>query len=380
MLSADLFVDGLVARGIKRFSGVPCSYLNPLLDVVKHGKAASYIPASSEGEALAMMSGSWIGGFSGVVLCQNSGLGNMVNPLTSFNMTFHVPVLLIISIRGQKGMNDEPQHQLMGKIGCPLLDLMGISWQILPDNDDKIAPILDIVCNDIIMKQRPTALLVHKKTFASCSKLNCLSTLTNCAQTPLPSRHEIIQAAVKNIDLNSIIVATTGKTGRELYEVEDRPSNLYCVGSMGYANAIAHGIAQAVSHRVFILDGDGAVIMHLGNLSTIGALKPKNLVHIVLDNGAYDSTGGQETVSSTMDFIQIANGMGYRYIFRCSATSEFIDVLQNLPVSGPIFIYVKIRQGSIPELGRPSLCPNQVARRLRGFIEQNLQCENLTLK
>jgi phosphonopyruvate decarboxylase len=169
------------------------------------------------------------------------------------------------------------------------------------------------------------------------------------------------------------VIATTGKTGRELYTLLDRQHNLYCVGSMGYANAMAHGLALARPDvATYVLDGDGAALMHLGNLATVGAEAPANFVHVLLDNGQYESTGGQSTNAASVDFGAAALALGYRGAIRCADAAQLAAAVRQ-PGPGPVLLYVPIRPGSMEKLGRPGIAPADVARRLRESISSSLE-------
>ena len=363
MLPSPWFLDQLLARGVSLYAGVPCSFLSGLIDEVIARPAAQYVAASSEGEALSIVSGGWLGGRMGAVLCQNSGLGNMVSPLTSLNAPFRIPALLLITHRGRPGEQDEPQHELMGRKMGALLDAMEIPWAALPADPAAAVPALDTAFAALADGQTPYALVVGKDSFSAGT-----AAPQGSAQAVKLSRARALGIFIDTVPAEAAVIATTGKTGRELYTLRDRPNHLYCVGSMGYASALAHGLALArPAHRVYVLDGDGAAIMHLGNLATIGATAPANLVHIVLDNGLYDSTGGQKTVSEHVDFCRAALALGYRHAVSCLTAAELTRALQ-APVQGPALIHVAIQPGSMSQLGRPGIAPADVARRLQASI------------
>lgn len=366
MISSRWFIDALQARGIGLYAGVPCSFLSTLIDEVIARPGLRYVAASSEGEALSIVSGAWLGGTPGVVLCQNSGLGNMVSPLTSLNAIFRIPALLLISHRGKPGEKDEPQHELMGRKTTALLDAMEVPWAVLPKEQDAAAAALDTALRTMDASHKPYALVVEKDSFAG--EPAQAPTAAARLGTARMTRAEALAVFSDVVPSGATVIATTGKTGRELYTLLDRERNLYCVGSMGYANALAHGLALARPDcAAFVLDGDGAALMHLGNLATIGAEAPANLVHLVLDNGQYDSTGGQKTASASVDFRAAALALGYRSALRCATGAELAEAVRK-PAAGPVLIHVPIRPGSMDKLGRPSIAPADVARRLRGAI------------
>ncbi|MGM9516566.1 phosphonopyruvate decarboxylase [Roseateles sp. DB2] len=365
MLKTSRFIDSLAREGVSIFTGVPCSYLTPLINEVILREDTRYVLASSEGDALSIAAGAWLGGKAAVVLCQNSGLGNMVNPLTSLNEPFGIPVLLLVTWRGRPGEKDEPQHQLMGRITPELLSLMGIPWELLPDDDRAAQELVERAFAYMAREHRPFAIVLPGDIFESGAPLQ----LGDDAPQ-LPTRAEVLSAFLEAVPRDAVVVATTGKTGRELFTLDDRPAHLYCVGSMGYASALAHGVALASSRAVYVVDGDGAALMHLGNLSSIGAARPERLVHLVLDNGSYDSTGGQPTASAEVDFAQVARASGYAGAQRCADLGAFSEALAHASATtGPHLIHMPIRRGSMDKLGRPTLTPHAVARRLQGWIE-----------
>ncbi len=378
MICVKSFTDELIKKGIKHFTGVPCSYMNPIFDEIHKRKNISYYAASSEGEALVIASGIWLGGEKCAVMCQNSGLGNMVNPLTSLNEPFAIPVLLLIPWRGQPGEIDEPQHSLMGSITTQLLDLLNIDWMLLPKDNNKILDHLEYALNKMQISKKSYALLIEKDSFTTYRKeenkiqANNLSNLKLSLTNSLPARNVILKSILDHVSTDYPIIATTGKTGRELYTLSDKVNHLYCVGSMGYANALATGLALSTLNKtkILVIDGDGAAIMHLGNFTTIGALKVTNLIHIVLDNGSYESTGGQTTSSNTVNFVKLAKSVGYKYAKSFNSAEAFIKALKVfLKVKGPVLIHIKICVQSLPNLGRPSIKPRDIAIRLRNFVK-----------
>jgi phosphonopyruvate decarboxylase len=377
MISSNRLLDELVRRGVGFFTGVPCSYLTPLINSILMRSDIRHVLASSEGEALATSAGVWLAGSLGVVMCQNSGLGNMVNPLTSLSATFRIPSLLLITWRGRPGERDEPQHNLMGQITPKLLDLMNVPWAYLPENEIDLSSALDKAFRYMAYERYPYAFIIKKGDISLHTNSTDYSLQTAEVQSTVPqylygttrsSRIEALTAFLKVVPYNSPVIATTGKCGRELFTLNDRKQHFYCVGSMGYASALAHGVALMNSHTVYILDGDGSLIMHMGNLTSIGAARTKNLVHVVLDNGTHDSTGGQPTVSSSIDFVRIAAACGYHESTSCIDLNDFKNLVSQTSRLGPRFIHLRIKPGSLSKLGRPTLMPSEVAQRLRQFI------------
>ena len=367
MGTARYFTHLLKQAGFSFFSGVPCSFLTKVINEAIADPELDYIPATNEGEAVSLAAGAWLAGKQSVVMCQNSGLGNMINPLTSLNTPFNIPVLLVITHRGKPGIKDEPQHQLMGKITSDLLALLNIPSVILPAKNSAMAKVISYAMHCVQNEKKTIAILVEKGIFheTSASKI---------PPSILLSRASVLKKLIELAGQQDILIATTGKTGRELFTLNDRPNNLYCVGSMGYASALAQGIALYVPHRtVTIIDGDGAALMHLGNMTTIGYLHSSNLIHLILNNGTYDSTGGQKTLANGVDFSQVAMGIGYSHAQYCTSLNEIADayhLVQN-NVRGPVLLIINIASGSMGKLGRPTVTPEQIAVRLKDQIKES---------
>lgn len=345
-------------------------------------KNGSYIPASSEGEAVAITAGAWLAGEETAVFSQNSGLGNLVNPLTSLNHPFQIPTLLVIGWRAAPGVDDEPQHRLMGGITREMLELMQITSLELSDDPGIMNQQICEAAQEIKANRRSVALLVRPGAFEdsvekqrpidqSERRRGILHSLLGNEQKP--TRFKALEAVMGLVPSNAAVIATTGKCGRELFTLDDRDQNFYMVGSMGSASAIGLGIARAQpSRHVYVLDGDGAALMRLGTMATIGQQGPKNLIHIILDNGAHDSTGGQPTGSQDIDFPNIALACGYAAAWQCGSALCFEKALEQAhAVEGPSLIHLSILTGSIKNLGRPTLAPHQVADRFRDFLQKS---------
>lgn len=376
MIRAEDFLSAARDHGIDFFTGVPCSYLTPLINRVISDPGTRYVGATSEGEAVAIAAGAWLAGRLPAVMCQNSGLGNTVNPVTSLNHAFRIPSLLIVTWRGEPGHHDEPQHDVMGEVTPAVLDAMRVPHAIFPEQPGEIAPRLSAAAAYMRDCGLPYA-LVMKKDSVAAEALNSPVTpvpppvpvVDHRAHQERPARYDVLKAALAVLPDNAAIIATTGKCGRELFTVADREQHLYVVGSMGGASAIGLGLASQVDHPVVVFDGDGAALMKLGNLATIGATAPGNLIHVVLDNGVHDSTGGQETVSAFVDFAAIAAACSYRGAARCDDRAGFERALATaLRTPGPHLIHVRIRPGSLEKLGRPTVKPSAVAERFKAFL------------
>ena len=381
MISANFLINQLTKHGFNFFSGVPCSYLTSVINGVINSKKIKYIGATSEGEAIGIASGAWLAGKKGVVMIQNSGLGNTINPLTSLNYPFKIPILLITTWRGDPKVKDEPQHELMGKITKNILTLSKIKNEIFPTNEKNLNKVLFKINNSINKTSLPYALLMRKETIKK-EKLKQKKILLKKKNRALifykkkniPTRLQILNELHKYINNKIAVIATTGKTGRELFSLNDCKNFFYQVGSMGCASAIALGVALNSKKKILVIDGDGALLMKMGNMSTIGANQPKNLIHILLDNNVHDSTGQQLTNASTVDFANIAINCGYQNSYSTDNLNDFSKIIKKNLVSsnktiGPTFIHIKIQKGSIENLGRPTIHPKDVAKRFKNFLE-----------
>ncbi len=375
MITARAFIDAAARLGFDFYTGVPCSFLTPLINgVLNDRESLHYVGATSEGEAVGIAAGAWLAGRRPVVMFQNSGLGNAVNPLTSLNAPFHIPALLVTTWRGQPGLADEPQHKVMGQITQDLIALLGLEQEPFPKTDAELGAALARASDSQALRALPFALVMEKGSVAP----EALEPVTPRVLTPgrrldlkeggeRPTRFAALQKFLGTADDTTAVIATTGKCGRELFTLADRPQHLYLVGSMGGASAVGLGVALNTRRRVVVLDGDGAALMKLGNFATIGAQQPGNLLHIVLDNGVHDSTGGQATVSATVDFTAIAQACGYRSAISCDSLGGFATALAESR-EGPALIHLRIRPGSLAKLGRPTVAPPDVARRFRAFV------------
>jgi len=373
VISADAFVRPALERGYSFWAGVPCSFLTPFINYVISSPDLDYVGAASEGEALGIAAGAYLAGRRTVVICQNSGLGNAVNPLTSLNYTFRVPTLFITTHRGEPGLTDEPQHELMGQITGDLLTTMRIPWEIFPNEPELVAPALDRAERAMAESGRPFAFLMKKGTVDAFAleeqprpPASPMTTPRGCFERQPADRMPRLDAlrVVRDaLGADVALVGTTGKIGRELFTLGHRPNQLYVVGSMGCASAIGLGLhlGSAGRRTVVVLDGDGAALMKMGNLATIGQRAPDNFVHVIVDNEAHESTGGQATVSAGVDFATIAAACGYRNAWRADSPEALhAAVTEAASVSGPNLVHVKVSIGSATDLGRPGLSPVEV--------------------
>lgn len=376
MIDADAFLGPARQAGFDFYTGVPCSFLTPIINRVISDRAIDYVAAASEGEAVAIAAGAWLAGHRTVVMCQNSGLGNAVNPLTSLNYPFRIPTLMIVTWRGGPGIKDEPQHQLMGPITPSLLDVIQVPHRGFPASDNEIPEALAVAEAEMERSSLPFALIMEKGAVrddgidAPPPRAPVSGSGEDmCQGEPPPIRFAALERLVEVLPDDAAVIATTGFCGRELFMVEDRKQHLYQVGSMGCAAGMGLGVALNSPRPVVVLDGDGAALMKLGTMATVGAYLPENLIHIVLDNGTYESTGGQPTVSPTVAFADVALACGYVRTVTCDGLDGFARAVgAALSSPGPHLIHMRVAGGTVENLVRPGIEPADVARRFRDFV------------
>lgn len=366
MFHPRLLHELLIERGFTFFTGVPDSLLKDFCaHVTEHCSPDEHVIAANEGGAIALATGHYLAtGRPALVYMQNSGLGNAVNPLTSLADpgVLGIPMLLVIGWRGEPGKHDEPQHMLQGRITPVLLERMEIPFEILPGEADaalsRVREVLDALRN----QARPRALLVPAGTFEASSGKKPLAPVRKDLDL---ARVDAIRAILGRVDARAPVVSTTGMISREVFSVLKEANQevhpLMMVGSMGHASSIALGVARGCRDRtVWCLDGDGAVIMHMGALAIAGRSGARNLRHIVLNNGVHDSVGGQPTVAMDIDLPAIARACGYTWCGRVSdagALGGALDELRAGAFTGPTFLEVRVRPGSPAGLGRPDRPP-----------------------
>lgn len=361
MLAPSDFFETLKSFGFDYFAGVPDSLLKSFCAYVyDHSRPGDEVIAANEGAAVALAAGHHLAtGRYGVVYMQNSGLGNAVNPLTSLcdPDVYSIPMLLLIGWRGEPGKKDEPQHVKQGKITCELLDCLGIPAEELPVDLEAARELLERGVNYMKEYNAPFAILVSARTFEIYEKK---SESTHCDM----SREHALQAVVSNLDKADIIVSTTGMTSRELFEYRaamggEHSGDFLTVGSMGHASSIAMAIAGSQPTRqVFCLDGDGAALMHLGSMAVIGTQAPVNFKHIIINNGAHDSVGGQPTAGFAIDLPGIARACCYRSTARVARKDDLPDAVARLRAAeGPALLEIFARKGARSDLGRPTIAP-----------------------
>ncbi|MEM9553540.1 MAG: phosphonopyruvate decarboxylase [Acidobacteriota bacterium] len=378
------FVDALLARGFTELAGVPCSTLRPLMAEVEHRPGLRYLTVSAEGEAIAYAAGAWLAGSRGVALLQNSGLGNVLNPLASLAIPYRIPVLLIMTWRGRPEHDDAAHHRPTGAATPSILSSLGIPWKLI---DEQTPPLDALRWADRVLEEerRPVVLLVSRRTWAPVDDPDRAHRPAPRCDGEIPSpqlrvgnsrpgRGDVV-AAVTELFADEPIVATTGYMSRALSRGGCRENHFYMQGSMGFAPTLGLGIASVRPElRVFVLDGDGALLMQLGSLATIGAAAPRNLVHIVVDNGVYASTGGQPTASRVVSFPNLVSACGYARVRSCASGDELIDdlVWAARRDQGPSLLRIAIHRREPTPLERPAATPAQITESFRRSLGREM--------
>jgi phosphonopyruvate decarboxylase len=368
MISPEFFVSYLQKMDINFFAGVPDSLLKSFCAYISDNYDNRHnIIASNEGGAMGIAAGYHLATSKvPVVYMQNSGEGNIINPLASLidKEVYNIPVLLIIGWRGEPGVKDEPQHKKQGKVTLSLLDAMEIRHAVLSSDESSAISDINYAVDYIHSTNEPFALIVRKDTFDSYTlQNNGVSYLTL-------SREDAIKIIASSLDNEDIVVSTTGMISRELFEYRESANDghgrdFLTVGSMGHASQIALGIAlHKPNRRVFCFDGDGAAIMHLGSMAITASLEPFNYYHIVFNNGAHDSVGGQPTVGLKIDLPSVAKSLGYKTCLSVDNMEKLTEVLPSLAQCPcPLLLEIKVKKGNRKDLGRPTTTPieNKIA-------------------
>lgn len=375
MISPKYFIEQLKRSGIEFFTGVPDSLLkNICAYITDNNSIDNNIIAANEGGAVGLAAGYYLATQKiPVVYMQNSGIGNAVNPLMSLmdKDVYNIPVLLLIGWRGEPGIKDEPQHIKQGKITIPLLDSMGIENTILAKHEATFTQQLEFAIEYMKTTKAPYAFVIQKETFDDYKLQDKEKSLL------MLEREEAIRLIATSLKENDIVVSTTGMISRELFEYRENTCQSHerdflTVGSMGHASQIALGIAlNKKNRRVYCFDGDGATIMHLGSLAIVGDLKPNNYIHIIFNNGAHDSVGGQPTVGFNIDLKNISLSCGYKGALSVDDSSSLNDVLNNIDqIECPFLLEVKVKKGARKDLGRPTTTPIQNKEAFMTFLQK----------
>ena len=376
MISCENLFDVFKKNNLLFFSGVPDSTFKDWMKFLadEHGKRLTNIIACNECEAVAIAAGYNIAtGKIGVVYMQNSGEGKAVNPLTSLcdSEIYSIPVLLMIGWRGEPGKEDEPQHKKMGRVMLPLLDTLEIPYKTLPDDIEEAEKVIAEMKKKVEKTKSPAVVIIKKGLFEKYEEKR-----KSEAKYEM-TREDAIKTIVDNLDGSEAIISTTGKSSRELFEYREESGqghskDFLTVGSMGCSASIANSIAlQKPGKQIFVFDGDGSVIMQMGSLATIGHYKPKNLYHIIFDNNAHESTGGQPTVSDTVNFEQIALACGYKAAKTAETKFDLEKTIKKMKSSeGPQMLIIKVNKGARKDLGRPTTTPIENKQAFMEFLTE----------
>lgn len=374
-VSPITFYKLLERNHIDFFTGVPDSLLKQLcLCIDDNVSPEKHIIAANEGNSVALAAGYHLAtGKLPLVYMQNSGLGNAVNPLLSLCDTdvYSIPMLVLIGWRGEPGVHDEPQHIKQGRVQIDLLNAMGIPFEIISKDDADIEEKIRKGAIKAMDENCPFVFIIKKGVFESYK-----SSSKTKEEIASMTREESLEVVLKKLPKNSIIVSTTGKTSREIFEIRERnhephSKDFLTVGSMGHCSSIALGIAISKPDRpVVCIDGDGALLMHMGSLATVGKLMPANFYHILINNEVHESVGGQETSAKYVDIQNIVQSTGYRQVSLANDIKQLSDSLEKaLGSEGPAFIEVKVKAGSREDLGRPTIKPVDNKKNFMKYIQ-----------
>jgi phosphonopyruvate decarboxylase len=362
MIDSEQFYTALTERGVGFYAGVPDSLLaNFCAYVDDHGGRDRHLITANEGNAVALAMGYHMAtGKVAAVYMQNSGLGNAVNPLTSLAdpAVYKVPMLLVIGWRGEPGFKDEPQHVKQGEVTIEQLQVLGVPHFILEAGSD-VAAVLDAAFAAMKQTNAPVALVVRKDTFAKYKSQRGGPKVSDLGRE---------QALGRLLDLcqpQDLVVSTTGKTSREVFELRqargEKQRDFLTVGGMGHTSSIALGVAIGQpDRRVVCLDGDGSLLMHMGSMPVVAQYQPTKFMHVLLNNGAHESVGGQATASATIDYEKLAAAVGYKGYAVASSLDDLATAWNRLQgISGPVLLEVRIKCGSRDDLGRPTSTAEQ---------------------
>jgi len=370
------FYKYLAKYGVDFFTGVPDSLLKEFCFFVDDNVIKErHVITANEGNAIALATGYYFStGKLPLVYMQNSGLGNAVNPLLSLcdQNVYSVPMLLLIGWRGEPGIKDEPQHTKQGEILLDLLNVMDIPYEIISRTELDIEKKVAKSIGKAVKENQPVAIIVKKGTFEKYK----FSSPT--IDESLMSREESLEIILENLPSDSIIVSTTGKTSREIFEIRENKrlshhQDFLTVGSMGHCSSIALGIAisQSDERSIVCIDGDGALIMHMGSLATVGKLKPDNFYHILINNHIHESVGGQKTAVEFVDINKLIKSNGYKFVYSVKNASKLKSVIKDfLQKEGPVFLEIIVKPGTRDDLGRPTIKPKDNKESFMDFLKK----------
>ena len=371
MIDTKEFYNTLINNKFDFFTGVPDSLLKEFCLCINDLSKNNHIITANEGNAVAIACGYNIATSRyGVVYMQNSGIGNIVNPLLSLadEDVYKIPMLFIIGYRGEPNIKDEPQHIKQGKLTLPLLETLGVKYLILDDNYQKQIK----YCYTYIKQTgKPIAIVVKKDSFSKYDKnldSNNINTL---------SREETLDIIINNLGQNDFIVSTTGKTSREIFEIREKnntnhSNDFLTVGSMGHTSSLALGISLNTKKNIFCIDGDGSFIMHMGGLAVAIQNAKENFKYILINNGCHESVGGQPTIAHNIDIKKILLGFGFKKVNVVNNENELISSLKEQKKNGKFAIIVNTNDKSRKNLGRPTIAPIDNKKQ----FQTKIRCEN----
>ncbi len=378
-ISPKLFLNHLLDNNVDFFTGVPDSLLKYLCLCIDNNTEIrdKHIIAANEGSAIALASGYYIGSNKiPLVYMQNSGLGNAINPLLSLTdpEVYSIPMIILIGWRGEPGVKDEPQHIKQGRVQLNLLESMELPYSVISSKNDNYKDIIDEGLKHIKDNLSPYVFVIKKNTFSKFENNN----KENINEKLILKRETVLQKIIENISDNSIIISTTGKTSREIFEIREQnnqshENDFLTIGSMGHCSSLALGIAKANPDiNIYCIDGDGSMIMHMGSLSMVGQQMPKNFKHILINNFVHESVGGQNTASNIINFDLLSKSMNYKNYSFANNESTLIQMLNdfNQYSVGPSFFEIQVQPGSRSDLGRPTTTPEQNKLDLMSRIDE----------
>lgn len=375
-MKIEVLLKKVEELGIELFTGVPDSQLKELCDTImnKYGVSKNHIVAANEGAAMALAAGHYLATKKpALVYMQNSGIGNAINPICSLlnDKVYKIPALLVVGWRGEPNLKDEPQHVFQGEITVELLEQVDVSTYIL--DKETTESDLDSIFVEIQSKfeiGKQCALVIKKGALESDVKMKYNNEFEL-------TREEAVEIIIKKTNDGDVFVSTTGKLSRELFELREKANqghmyDFLTVGSMGHASMIALGIANVKSERkVYCLDGDGAAIMHMGNLAVSGSNNLPNFIHILINNGAHETVGGIPTVSNSLNYGAIAKACGYKTIRNADNRNQLEVIMDEISeLEGPIFIEVKTNLLSRADLGRPTTTPVENKEAFMSYLSE----------
>lgn len=368
MIKTPEFYDYLIKNGLDTFFGVPDSLLKDICAYITSVTVPSkHIITANEGNAIGLAAGSYMAtGKPAIVYLQNSGLGNTVNPLISLadEDVYKIPMLLMIGWRGEPGVHDEPQHVKQGKITISMLETLGIKYLILTDNYQEE---IDYALDYMITESKSFALIIKKGLFSKFS-------LIDKSNPYVITRESALKVLLDKIDKKSLIVSTTGKTSREVFEIracekDTHERDFLTVGSMGHTSSIALGISLSTLKNVYCIDGDGSLIMHLGGLGIVANNAKENFKYIIINNGSHESVGGQPTIGFDINVNQILTGLGFSKVFEASTIDEINQKFDEFNSLSKSVLVINVKQGSRDDLGRPTSTPQENKEAFMKFIQ-----------